>query len=301
MNFYFFFFCFLLFLSHANSVFNPLLVKCEVNGKLLNAIIDTGAEVTVMSASCAKKCNIYSKINTEKKGKAIGIGSSLILGRTDKLSFRIGPLSFLNKISVLSSSRCDLLIGLDVLKRFNCEINLKENFIKFFVRGEEVRIPLDGSLRDRLNGVKHESLPEDNELDMKNLLTDYLDESYHEEQNEEFTEEFDEREEPRAIFSSSKYRSIVNAANRLINERTEEQSSQSNIKHSKALRVNHFHLDNSECSQKSTLKKSETRENNLVGHEKENEESLSLKNDNYFDDGEDEDFYFDPSISMEGV
>lgn len=326
MKLNFFLICLFIFISNVTSIFNPLQVRCEVNGKILNAIIDTGAEVTVMSASCAKKCNIYSKIDTEKKGKAIGIGSSLILGRTNKLNMRIGPLSFLNKISVLSSSRCDLLIGLDILKRFNCEINIKENFIKFFVRGEEVRIPLDNKSHKNINDIN---------LDSKNLLTDYLQENFsvNDDQNEIFEEELDSynsniknkneieeenvaesiQEESSALFSSTKYRSMVNAANRLINDRSNipPSSSQNNYRNIKALRVNHFHLDN-ESQQFSMSSTKENFDSTSFINEESNINNENLNNDatncnsmcnseSFYDENEDDDFFYDPNISMEGV
>jgi DNA damage-inducible protein 1 len=56
-------------------------VLCEVNGFLVPAIIDTGAQITVMSASCAKRCRISNKIDARFSGRAVGVGSSDIIGR----------------------------------------------------------------------------------------------------------------------------------------------------------------------------------------------------------------------------
>lgn len=122
--------------------FDPIHVMCEINGFLVPAIIDTAAEVTVMSTSCAKRCRVSSLIDTQHCGKAVGVGSSEIVGGINGLGLRIGPLNFQNKISVLRNSRCDLLIGLDILKRFQCEISFKERVLRLHVRGDEVHIPL---------------------------------------------------------------------------------------------------------------------------------------------------------------
>lgn len=120
-------------------------VLCEVNGFMVPAIIDTGAEITVMSASCAKRCGLSSLVDTQHSGKAVGVGSTEILGGIEGLPLRIGPLSFQNKVSILSQSRCDFLIGLDVLKRFKCEISLRERLLRLHVRNEEVRISLSSA------------------------------------------------------------------------------------------------------------------------------------------------------------
>ena len=147
------------------SSFDPLQVMCEINGFMVPAIIDTGAEITVMSAACAKRCRLSSSINTKYTGKAIGVGSSDILGGIDDLSLRIGPISFQNKISILRSSRCDLLIGLDVLRRFDCQISLPDRALTLSVKKNAVRVPLmpsqAGMLSSRLksSSAKGKSYP----------------------------------------------------------------------------------------------------------------------------------------------
>jgi hypothetical protein len=124
--------------------FEPVQVMCEVNGKMVPAIVDTGAEISVMSTSCARRCGLWQAIDTQHSGRAIGVGTSDIIGGIEGLGIRIGPLSFQNKISILRNSnhRCDFIIGLDILKRFNCDILLRERVVKMYVRGNEVRIPL---------------------------------------------------------------------------------------------------------------------------------------------------------------
>lgn len=139
----------LLAFAWVNAIaFKPLQVMCEVNGYLIPAMIDTGAEITVMSASCAKRCGVSNLIDTQHSGKAVGVGFSEIVGGIDGMGLRIGPLNFQSKISILRSSRCDFLIGLDILKRFKCDISLREKHLRFHLRGEEVRIPLLSSSTD---------------------------------------------------------------------------------------------------------------------------------------------------------
>lgn len=146
----------LLFLSiivqSCGSAFEPIQVVCEINGQIVPAMIDTGAEITVMSASCARRCKVHNLIDTQHSGKAIGVGFSEIVGGIEGLGMRIGPLNFQTKVSILRNSRCDFLIGLDVLERFKSEISLKDKVLKLNVRGDEVRIPLSSS---RINSNKN--------------------------------------------------------------------------------------------------------------------------------------------------
>jgi len=122
--------------------FAPLQVLCEVNGFLVPAIIDTGAQITVMSASCAKRCRISGSIDARFSGRAAGVGSSDIIGRIDGLGMRVGPVNFEGKVSILREARVDFLIGLDLLQRFKTEVNLRDHVLKLQVRDRVYRVPL---------------------------------------------------------------------------------------------------------------------------------------------------------------
>lgn len=122
--------------------FAPLQVLCEVNGFMVPAIIDTGAQITIMSASCAKRCRISNSIDTRYSGRAVGVGSSDIIGRIDGLGMRVGPVSFESKVSILREARVDFLIGLDLLQRFKTEVNLKDHVLKLQVRDRVYKVQL---------------------------------------------------------------------------------------------------------------------------------------------------------------
>ena len=136
--------------------FAPLQVLCEVNGYTVPAIIDTGAQISIMSYGCAQRCRISGNIDTKYSGRAIGVGSSDILGRINGLSMRVGPISFDGKVSILRDSRVDFLIGLDFLKRFNCEVSFKDNALKLQVRNKMYKIPL---MNDCYRESDHLSVP----------------------------------------------------------------------------------------------------------------------------------------------
>jgi hypothetical protein len=159
--------------------YQPLIIPCEINGFIIPAIVDTGAQVTVMSESCAIRCRINNQIDGRYSGKAVGIGSSDITGRIHDLSMRVGPVSYQNKVSILRESRVELIIGLDFLKRFGAEINLEKRMLKLKVRGKVIRISFisdDNNLPESIlndkdgNSMKFHSIDEvsydhDDEID----------------------------------------------------------------------------------------------------------------------------------------
>lgn len=116
-----------------------LYVDMEVNGVALKAFVDSGAQSTIISKSCAERCGLLRLLDQRYKGIAHGVGQSEILGRIHVAPIKIGsnfyPCSFL----VLDSPNMEFLFGLDMLRKHQCTIDLKENVLK--VGGGEVSVP----------------------------------------------------------------------------------------------------------------------------------------------------------------
>jgi len=119
----------------------PLEVLCEVNGYVIPALIDTGAQVTIMSEACAKRCHLTSFIDDRYSGLALGVGITRIMGQIRQIPLRIGPVIFNSKISVLNGAHFDFVIGLDFLTRFRCEVSVRDHILRLQARGRAIRIP----------------------------------------------------------------------------------------------------------------------------------------------------------------
>lgn len=135
-----------------SKIGETLLIDCIVNGCSVPAIVDTGAQISIMSETCLKKCHLHNDIDRRYTGKAIGVGESKIIGKVLNLPMQIGPISFLSGVSVLKDSRVDLIIGMDLLSKFESEINVKERWVKMRAEKKEYKIqftrtPLSDSVR----------------------------------------------------------------------------------------------------------------------------------------------------------
>lgn len=58
-----------------------LYVACKVNGYSVKAFVDSGAQITLMSLECARRCNLERLIDKRFQGMAYGVGSQKIIGR----------------------------------------------------------------------------------------------------------------------------------------------------------------------------------------------------------------------------
>jgi DNA damage-inducible protein 1 len=58
-----------------------LYVDMMVNGQPIKVFVDSGAQMTIMTQSCAEKCNLMRLLDTRFAGMAVGVGSNPIIGK----------------------------------------------------------------------------------------------------------------------------------------------------------------------------------------------------------------------------
>jgi len=107
-----------------------LYVPVEVSGHKTIAFIDSGAQMTIMSKPLAAKCGLLRLMDERWKGKAIGVGSAPILGRIHLTQLKFGSMYLQTSISVLEDQKLDLIFGLDMLRRWQAVIDLKDRCLR---------------------------------------------------------------------------------------------------------------------------------------------------------------------------
>ncbi|XP_017877297.1 protein DDI1 homolog 2 isoform X2 [Ceratina calcarata] len=137
-----------------------LYINCKVNGFPVKAFIDTGAQSTIMSDACAERCHIMRLVDTRWAGIAHGVGTQPIIGRVHMVQIQIGNDHLTTSFTVLAEQSMDMLLGLDMLKRHQCCIDLKKSVLTIGTTGAETPFLAEGELPEwlRLSGYSDASM-----------------------------------------------------------------------------------------------------------------------------------------------
>ncbi|CAD5229650.1 unnamed protein product [Bursaphelenchus okinawaensis] len=132
-------------LEHLPEAYIPvklLHILVKINGVEVLAMVDSGAQNSILSPSIAKKCNVYEFVDERFFSRANGIGGdSKILGRIHGCKMQIGSSYTTCSFDVLEEQKVEILLGLSFLRPNQCIIDLRRNVM---VLGDDTEVPFLG-------------------------------------------------------------------------------------------------------------------------------------------------------------
>ena len=119
--------------NNSNSL---LYVPCIINSRMVEMMVDSGSQTSVISSSMMQQLNLQHRLDKRYQGVAAGVGSASILGRIDNCPVLIGDgVEFKLYFLVIDVPHDMMILGIDQLRRFKCLISLEKNVLIFGGQG----------------------------------------------------------------------------------------------------------------------------------------------------------------------
>lgn len=139
-----------------------LYVDVVINDVPVKAFVDSGAQTTVMSKECAERTGIIQLCDPRFAGVAQGVGVARILGRVHLAPMKIQNNFYDCSYAIMDSAqKVELLIGLDMLRKHNCIIDLTKNALV---------IHADSEFKNEVPFLSEDELPEYAKLTQANMV-----------------------------------------------------------------------------------------------------------------------------------
>ena len=140
-----------------------LYINLEINKKKVVALVDTGAQSTIMSQDLCKRCDLFNLCDERYSGIAKGVGTSRIIGVVHAAQMKIQNKILMAKITVLENSSVGFIFGLDNMRAHRCTIDLKQCGLVFPDIGVTAKFLSDGEITK----IKEEQDEEDEKMQIE--------------------------------------------------------------------------------------------------------------------------------------
>ena len=147
-----------------------LFINLEINKKKVVALVDTGAQSTIMSQTLCQKCDLFNLCDTRFSGIAKGVGTGRIIGTVHAAQIKIQNKVLMAKITVLENSSIGFIFGLDNMRAHRCTIDLNQNGLIFPDIGVTAKFLSDGEIKK----IKDEQEEEDEKEEIEKAKQDSL-------------------------------------------------------------------------------------------------------------------------------
>ncbi len=105
-------------------------LSVEINGYLIEGLVDTGASMSVMAAAVVREMGMMHLVSGSETYKTASGIVTQAMGRIDEVSIKTGGVQCLMTFMVVDTDSYDVLLGLDFLIKIGAIVDVKHGLIQ---------------------------------------------------------------------------------------------------------------------------------------------------------------------------
>ena len=106
--------------------YSLLFITCEINNIPIKAMIDTGAQISVLPLAIAQQCHVDYLIDRRVRTVTMGVGAQSSVGKIHALAVQVGGTVWSNPFTVLEGPLNHCILGVDWLTKNRATISLEK-------------------------------------------------------------------------------------------------------------------------------------------------------------------------------
>lgn len=105
--------------------YSLLYIPCRINNHEVIAMLDTGAQTSILPMEVARRCEVDYLIDTRVRITAVGVGVQQSVGKVHALQVNVGGTVWANPFVVLDGPIDECILGVDWLTKNRATIDLQ--------------------------------------------------------------------------------------------------------------------------------------------------------------------------------
>ena len=115
-------------------------ILVNINNLKIPALIDSGSQKSIINYNYLNGLNLLEQLKPSNIDYMHGFNKIKIKGEVKNIEFKINDSMFKGSFYIIESSNAPIILGINFLKMYNCEINFLNNILNIEKNSNRIKV-----------------------------------------------------------------------------------------------------------------------------------------------------------------